>query len=80
LGPIVFQKAALQWSGFFIFNLCSLLGLLWLAGIPTEKFTMAQTSAPIAHHWMVVFGLADLILVAPGFYHARMLPTGCRRE
>jgi PAT family beta-lactamase induction signal transducer AmpG len=51
-------------------------GLLWLAGVLTEKFARADTSAPIAHAWMVVFGVAGLILVGLSFYHACMLPTG----
>lgn len=72
------QAAYVGWQGGF-YNLArvfSMGGLLWLVGVLTEKFTVALSSAPAVHAWMVVFGAAGLILVALSLYHAHMLPTG----
>jgi PAT family beta-lactamase induction signal transducer AmpG len=51
-------------------------GLLWLAGMLTERFTRAQVAAPIVHAWMTVFSVAGLIMVVLALYHARILPSG----
>jgi PAT family beta-lactamase induction signal transducer AmpG len=72
------QAAYVGWQGGF-YNLARVFctgGLLWLAGTLTERFTKAQNPAPIVHAWMVVFGVAGLILVALGLYHSRLLPSG----
>ena len=72
------QAAYVGWQGGF-YNLARVFctgGLLWLAGTLTERFTRAQSPAPIVHAWMTVFALAGLILVALGLYHSRLLPSG----
>ncbi len=72
------QAAYVGWQGSF-YNLArvfSMGGLLWLVGVLTDRLARTHAASPAIHAWMIVFGVAGLILAALGSYHLRMLPAG----
>jgi MFS transporter, PAT family, beta-lactamase induction signal transducer AmpG len=72
------QAAYVGWQGSF-YNLArvfSMGGLLWLAGVLTERFARVNAASATVDAWMVVFVVAGLILAVLGLYHAWMLPAG----
>jgi MFS transporter, PAT family, beta-lactamase induction signal transducer AmpG len=72
------QAAYVGWQGSF-YNLArffSMGGLMWLAGVLTDRMARADGASAAVHAWMTVFAVTGIILAALGLYHLRVLPAG----